>query len=320
MNSNINIEEADNDKVWDEFVLKSNNKNFYSLSDILNLEKKNKKFFVYKNDEVIASFSIVLENNTIVLPKYSLYSPINYKLYSNSKHSSLNSSQFLINNEINNFLTKNFKKICICFDYFTNDIRPFTWYNYPNLEKSFKVRVKYTYLSNIKGLSENNFSNSEIYINSSETNRREIRNSLNKNYKFSEFLSKEIFFSLKNSSYNLHEKKLNEEYYEKIFLVFQKLEEKKLLKMFVTFEDEVPVFMTVYSLINNKSMFLHSGRSQNIDNKNLISVFSMFKSFIELSKLGIEKLDFEGMNSPNNSKSKIKFGGTLLPYYILELN
>ena len=90
--------------------------------------------------------------------------------------------------------------------------------------------------------------------------------------------------------------------------------------MFVTFEEEVPIFMTVYSLINNKSMFLHSGRSQNIDNKNLISVFSMFKSFIELSKLGIEKLDFEGMNSPNNSKSKIKFGGKLLPYYTLELN
>jgi hypothetical protein len=90
--------------------------------------------------------------------------------------------------------------------------------------------------------------------------------------------------------------------------------------MYVTFEDDIPVYMTIYSLINNKSMFLHSGRSQEIDNKNLISVFSMFKSFIELSKLGIEKLDFEGMNSPNNSRSKIKYGGKLFPYYILELN
>ena len=90
--------------------------------------------------------------------------------------------------------------------------------------------------------------------------------------------------------------------------------------MYVTFKNDTPVFMTMYSLISNKSIFLHSGRSNNIDNKNLISVFSMFKSFIELSKLGIEKLDFEGMNSPNNSKSKMKFGGQLLPYYILELN
>ncbi len=317
---NIFIKECNNDELWDDFVLKSYNKNFYSLSDILNLERKNKKFFVYKNNEIIASFNIVVDNNSIVLPKYSLYSPINYKIHSNSKHSSLNSYQFTINTEINNFLIKNFKKICICYDYCTNDIRPFTWHNYPDLANGFKVRVKYTYLSNIKNLKEDNFSNSEIYINSSETNRREIRNSLNKKYKFSEFLSKKIFFSLKSSSYNIHEKKMNEEYYEKIFFVFKKLEEKRLLKMFVTFEEEVPIFMTVYSLINNKSMFLHSGRSQNIDNKNLISVFSMFKSFIELSKLGIEKLDFEGMNSPNNSKSKIKFGGKLLPYYTLELN
>ena len=204
---NIFIKECNNDELWDDFVLKSYNKNFYSLSDILNLERKNKKFFVYKNNEIIASFNIVVDNNSIVLPKYSLYSPINYKIHSNSKHSSLNSYQFTINTEINNFLIKNFKKICICYDYCTNDIRPFTWHNYPDLANGFKVRVKYTYLSNIKNLKEDNFSNSEIYINSSETNRREIRNSLNKKYKFSEFLSKKIFFSLKSSSYNIHEKK-----------------------------------------------------------------------------------------------------------------
>ena len=320
MNSNINIEESSNDKLWDQFVLKSYNKNFYSFSDILNLEKKHKKFFVYKNEEIIASFNIVIENDKIVLPKYNLYSPINYKLLSGTKLSSLNSMQFIINSEINDFLLKNFKKIYISYDYCTNDIRPFTWHGYPDISKSYKIRVKYTYLSNIKNLNENNFSNSEIYLNSSETNRREIRNSFNKKYKFLELFSKEIFFSLKNSSYNIHEKKFNEEYYEKVFSVFKKLHKKKLIKMYVTFKNDIPVFMTMYSLISNKSMFLHSGRSNNIDNKNLISVFSMFKSFIELSKLGIEKLDFEGMNSPNNSKSKMKFGGQLLPYYILELN
>ncbi len=90
--------------------------------------------------------------------------------------------------------------------------------------------------------------------------------------------------------------------------------------MFVTFENSEPVFMTIFSLIKNKSIFLHSGRSSIVNNNNLISIFSIFKSIIELSKNGIEELDFEGMNSPNNSKSKIKFGGYLMPYYNLKLN
>ena len=108
MSSNINIEESSNDKLWDQFVLKSYNKNFYSFSDILNLEKKHKKFFVYKNEEIIASFNIIIENDKIVLPKYNLYSPINYKQLSGTKLSSLNSMQFIINSEINDFLFKKF--------------------------------------------------------------------------------------------------------------------------------------------------------------------------------------------------------------------
>jgi hypothetical protein len=74
----------------------------------LKFRKKHKKFFVYNNEEIIASFNIVIENDRIVLPKYNLYSPINYKQLSGTKLSSLNSMQFIINSEINDFLFKKF--------------------------------------------------------------------------------------------------------------------------------------------------------------------------------------------------------------------
>lgn len=318
MNNNLKISKCSNDKLWDEFILKSYNRNIYSLSEFLNLEKNN-KYFVYKNNEIIASFNLHLKDDKVVLPKFNIYSPINYKFLSNTKQSSLNSFQFTINSEVNKFITDKFSKISICFDYCTSDIRPFSWHGYPDYSKEYNVKVKYTYLSNIKSLNESNFINSEIYLNSSETNRREIRNSLKKKYEIKNFFSKEIFFLLKNSSYKIHGKKMNKDYYKKIFKVLEKLEKKNLIKMFVTFHNDVPVFMTMYSLIKNKSIFMHSGRSFNVNNNSLINVYSMFKSFIELSKSGVDYIDFEGMNSPNNSRSKIKFGGYLLPYYILTL-
>ncbi|MAV57213.1 MAG: hypothetical protein CMI79_06820 [Candidatus Pelagibacter sp.] len=317
---NITIKETTYDLLWDEFIMESINKSFYSLSEIINLEKEIKKYFVYKNNEIIASFSLVTKDKNIILPTFSIYTPINYKEFTNIKLSSANSMKFIINDAINKFLTTNFNEILISYDFYTNDIRPYIWRGYPDTKKGYEIKIKYTYLSEIKNLDEKNYMNSKIFINSSETNRREIRNSLTKKYEFKELFSKKIFFSLKNSSYKIHNKEMDNTHYEKIFKVYENLEKKKLLKMFVTFENSEPVFMTIFSLIKNKSIFLHSGRSSIVNNNNLISIFSIFKSIIELSKNGIEELDFEGMNSPNNSKSKIKFGGYLMPYYNLKLN
>ena len=42
---NITIKETTYDLLWDEFVMESINKSFYSLSEIINLEKEIKKYF-----------------------------------------------------------------------------------------------------------------------------------------------------------------------------------------------------------------------------------------------------------------------------------
>ena len=321
MNKSIfNIEECTNDEKWDEFIKSSINQNYYSLSDCISFEKSYKKYFVFKNKEVVASFSLVLDKKKIIKPIFNLYSPINYKLYPNSKSSSNNSSQFSINNAINDFFLDNFDQITNTFDYHTYDMRPFSWYGYPDYKIKFEFDIRYTLISSIDKLNAKNFMESQIYLNSSETNRREIRNSLSKSFEFKEIFSKDIFFKLKETSYKIHNKKIDNNFYKKIFLSIEKLYNKKMVKMFVGYYKGEPISMNLFSVINNKSMFLHSGRSEKLDNKNLCGVFVFFKSIIELSKLGIKILDFEGVNSPKNSFSKLKFGGTLTPYYSLKLN
>ena len=109
-----------------------------------------------------------------------LYTPINYKTLFNSKSSSINVFNFLINEKIFNFLINNYNDINITFDLYTSDIRPFSWFGYPDYKKKFLLGVNYTLISNIKDLNYSNYIDKEIYTNSSETNRREIRNSLKK--------------------------------------------------------------------------------------------------------------------------------------------
>ena len=321
MNSNnkLKIIECKNGPEWDDFVSHSFNQNFYSLSDLINLDKSTKKYFLLKNNEILASFCLNQINNKIIEPKYRIYSPINYKNFKNSKISSINTNYYNIINFIYQFLTNNFKNINITFDYYTKDIRPFLWHRYPDYKKKFSLNIRYTLVSDIKNINKSNYLKSFIYLNSSETNRREIRNSLNKNFKFEEVFSKEIFIKLKTSSYNIHKKKIDISHYEQLLKAYDVLRKKNKLKMFVSYLKNEPVFMTVFGTLNNNSIFLESGRSDIADNNNLIGVFSMFNSIISLSKNNIEKIDFEGINSPNNSISKLKYGGSIKPYYSLKL-
>jgi hypothetical protein len=314
---NFLVKETTNETLWDTFIYNSLNKNFYSLSKVINLEINHKKFFVYKNKEIVASFCLVFDKSkNIISPKYALYTPINYKLMKNSSLSSIYSNQLSVNEAVKKFILSNFKKINLTLDTCTNDIRPFSWFGYPEYKKKFNFDILYTYICKIDNLTKKNIFKKEIYLNSSETNRRDIRNALEKNYQCKEIFSKDIFFKLKESSYKLHKQKLNRSFYEKQFEAIKFLEKKGMIKMYVCFNDDKPVAMNLFSIINSKSMFLHSGRADG-NSKNLYGVFLLLNSIFSLSRLGINTLDMEGINSPKNSFSKLKYGGKILPYYQL---
>ena len=318
--NNLIIEECKSDKDWNDFVLKSENLKFYSLSEIVKLEKNSKRFFVLKKKEKLASFNLNIEKDKVLHPIYSIYTPINYKKLVNTKKSSHYSFYFDINEKICNFLVQNYNSINITFDHLTSDIRAFSWYGFPDYKNKFLLDLRYTYVSNIEKINFVNFQHKEIFLNSSETNRREIRNSLKKNYYFEESFSKKLFIELKKKSYELHGKQIDIAFYEKILTALEQLYEKKLVKMFIGYHKEIPFSMTVFSTIGNKAIFLHSGRNHEGDNKNLFGIYQIFNSIIKLSNSGISTLDFEGINSPRNSFSKLKFGGRIFPYYNLNLN
>ena len=87
--------------------------------------------------------------------------------------------------------------------------------------------------------------------------------------------------------------------------------------MYVGYDSDEPFAMTLFSLINNKAIFLHSGRSDKGNNENLYEYFN-YLILVELSKTK-KIIDFEGVNSPKNSfKAKIWWNYSSLLQFNLE--
>ena len=59
MSENLKVIECRNDKEWDDFITKTENKNIYSTSEFIDYSSgSKKKFFIKKNDEILGSFHI----------------------------------------------------------------------------------------------------------------------------------------------------------------------------------------------------------------------------------------------------------------------
>ena len=79
------VVEVTSNSEWDNFLLKTENKNIYSSSEFINNSKvSSKKYFIKKKDEIFASFHLFLKENTIIIGD-RIYSPLNFKLFEKTK-------------------------------------------------------------------------------------------------------------------------------------------------------------------------------------------------------------------------------------------
>ena len=79
MKEKLFCEECNSDKDWDNFIEKSENKNFFFSLRILKIKNYNiNKIFIKKNKETVASFCLFSLENKIV-PGERIYTPINFK-------------------------------------------------------------------------------------------------------------------------------------------------------------------------------------------------------------------------------------------------
>ena len=321
--SKLKIKKCVSDDIWDDFIYSSENKNFLSLSSLINSSKtKCIKYLIYKEKEIVASFHIYIKDKKITSGG-QLYTPINYKLNYNSNKSSEYYKKFLILEKFINFLTKNYNYGEITLDYFSEDLRPLMWNNFNNSKKIFEImEIKYTSVINLSNA--NKFDNYEdlekstFYTLLSRSIKQQYKNSKKENLDFQESknfkYAQEIMYITFKRQNNKVDKSLN--FYEKNF---SKYHEKKQLKLFYTLKKNKVLSFTLFGVVGDSAKYLHGGRLLN-DNKDYSLTYNMISSILNLKKNNINFIDLEGVNSPKRGFWKLVFGGDIKPYYKFKLN
>lgn len=307
---------------WDDFILKSENKNIYSISTFLNdTEFKSEKVFIKKNDEVLSSFNIYIKNKKICEGD-RIYSPINFKFFEKKNISSIYYKKHNIIKLFVSYITKKFTEGLFAFDCSTQDLRPFFWYNFNAQKEIFSIKeVRYTSILNIdynfKKLDIDELINSKMFEKFSRSIKQQIKSSKNYDFEIKESVNLDTAFSILKKTFKNQNKKIDFDVtkYKKIY---KKLIDEKKLKMYVVERSQKIISFCIFGIIKDYAVYLNGGRDGNL-NEDYSLTYCLAMSAVKLSILGIKKIDLEGLNSPKRAFWKQGFGGTLTPYYKLSM-
>ncbi len=311
------IEQTNDDKDWDEFLLRSCNKNILCHSIFINsLKKKYTKFFIKKNKEIFGSFFLDMSSKTLNLSDELIYTPLTFNNFLKKPTASINTEKFDIINTFKDFLIKEFKKINFISDYHLNDLRPFYWHNFDKNKKIFNTEsVSYTSILDLEDIDlKMGFKNSIFYKNLSVRVRQQYNYShTRKKYFFEQNFDKKIFEKIINKTFK--RQNLKPDFDINLTLnILEKLNKHDFIKMYYTTEKNNFLSFVVFGHIKDNALYLHGGRSS--DEKNDYSLtFTLLEGLLDLKKKGIKVVDLEGVNSPKRGFNKFGYGGKLKPYY-----
>ncbi len=310
-------ETKDNQK-WDDFLLKSINKNVYCHSFFLdNLKNKYKKYFIKKKDEIFASFFLNVNKKNILVSDEIIYTPLSYKHFPNKPLASIVNEKFELNKVYLDFIITNFKKIELISDYHLDDLRPFYWHNYEKKKKIFKIKeIKYTSVIDLKKLDTKNFEECDFYKNLSVRIRQQYNLAKKKkNYLIDKKFEKNFFTEIIKKTFKRQKKKIDFDHNLQL-KILEKLEKKGNIKMYTVFENEKILSFALFGILADHAIYLHGGRATEELNDYSLS-FTLIEAFKDLRINGVKSLDLEGINSPKRGFNKIGYGGKLKPYYII---
>lgn len=320
--SNLSIISTTDNIAWDNFLKNSQNKNIYSHSIYLdNLGEKYKKFFIQKDKEIFASFYLIIDNTNIKLSEKIIYTPVIFKNFTDKPLSSRNTIKFEIINEIKNFFISNYKNIEFTSDYFFNDLRPFYWHNFDTNKEIFKIKdLKYTSVVDLAKIDDATNLEQTLFFKNLSVRVRQQFNYANKkkNYKIDNNFSKKTIKDTIIKTFERQNKKINFDL-DLHCQILERLDNYGLVNMFTINENDKKKAFLIFSRLKNQSIYLFGGRLT--DEKEDYSLsYGMINSFINLKKLGTCYVDLEGINSPNRGFNKLGYGGSIFPYYTIQMN
>lgn len=299
-----------NDEEWNVFINSSPQGGIIANSHFLNTLGRDFMRYVYKseNGEILAGALLCQTNIDPTYPcSFLPYQGIMYsrKISCQVNHKRISDEFKITKIIINDVLQRHLKFQATLSPYFF-DLRPFTWHNYHEENGyKFEVSLKYTAILDLQNFELNTYLGKIRSVR-----RREYRNAkvVIENTK-----DVNLFIKLYIKTFQRQSIELRKEVISTIERICKTAIELDYGFLTMAIQDNEVVSMnffihdadTAYYLFGANNPEKRSGGG---------SVALLISNIDRAAKMGIRRVDFVGVNSPNRGDFKLSFGGELTPY------
>ncbi|RAZ45354.1 GNAT family N-acetyltransferase [Campylobacter hyointestinalis] len=320
MEEKYRLIETNADLKWDEFVQNSPNGTLFSHSLYLKSSNANYKlFYCYKNEELRAALALVVDNDAknIILDDLIIYNGIMYNKPTNKQnHAQQLSEQFAISEFIFTKLTEMYSNIELSLHTTIVDIRPILWVNYNSNLPKYSTDIRYTSYVDISDFrTASNIDDINTYNKASASRRQQIRYAINKGYRTDIIGDIDLFVNFYKKTIQRQGIEVDEEKIIRIKNLSSTLINNNMAKIYGSYNEYGEIGSLALFGWDKKRAYYIFGANDPSKREGHSGTNVLWSAFYDLSNIGLNEVDMEGINSPYRGWFKLSFGGNITPYY-----
>jgi len=308
------------DEKWDKFVEDSSNGTIFSNSVYLKASGVNYKlFYCYKREELRAAVSVIedIKGESLILDDLIIYNGIMYNKPTNKQnHAQQFSEQFKIQEFIANELAKHYKNIELSLHPSIVDVRAILWVNYGTELPKYQPDIRYTSYIDISDFrTSKKLEDISIYNKASTSRRQQIRYAIKKEYKTKIISDVFLLLEFYKKTMDRQDIDVENEKLQKMQMLVSNLLENNMAKIYASYDEQDELGSIALFGWDNKRAYYIFGANDPAKRDGHSGTNVLWEAFYDLSKMGIDEADLEGINSPHRGWFKLSFGGDIVPYY-----
>ncbi|WP_205508565.1 GNAT family N-acetyltransferase [Longitalea arenae] len=318
MSFDVNFDESKQN--WDNFAVTSPHYSIFLNSKFLDsLNSPYKCITVYEDHKIAAGAVLFFDESGHPRLNNMVYTQFQGMILADQGAAPAHSKYHWELEVINFFiesLTARFKHFFLCQSWRFEDARAFLWHNYHSPDKGvFKCNLRYTGL-----LPLNELHSESAYLDAiRKLRKREYQKAQKAGYTIHESQDIQLLNHLHNLTFERQEITIGESEQKRLMSIAEAAISNRYGKILVC--------RSAAGEVTNATLFLYDARcgyyliganDPNFRNSGS-STFLMIKNIFDCKEMGLEYVDFVGINSPNRGDFKISFNAVPKSYFELSI-
>jgi hypothetical protein len=324
LNTKFSFEVVKNWNTWDTCVNRSEQGSIFFLSVYLqNSGVPSCCWFIYKGTKVCAGLCVQEsgDGKKTQLDDLIIHNGLWFLPDPDHKETKVRHEQFEITEASIELLTKKYCKIELSLSPQSQDLRPYLWYNYNEHDsKQFNINLRYTNYQNIQELTEPKpYTEYKLFQDMETLRKRNLREAYKKQARL--VISNNVDILLTNYRIMIEETgSVIDDKLSRMKVIMQALSNHNMGVQYDVLDVNDNCIYSVYFAWDDKRAYYLFGSGVTQSKERFQGTFAFWGAMCDLAQSrGIIEFDWEGVNSPKRGWFKLSFGGTLQPYYELNL-